>query len=116
MPTTEFYAQPRQVDDVLLAFPATLGDLLPPEELIPADYSNRRAWLRFQHDWFVGALPADCEMHAADGIDAEVAGRHLSAIQRSFESKHQHKAAAVAWLASRWFTRITAPDDAYSCP
>lgn len=96
----DVYAQPKRVADVLLAFPATLGDLLPPLDEIPADYPHRQDWLRFQHHWFTGTLPPDSEMFPAKGIDAETAGRHLTAIQRSFEPNHQHKTAAVAWLAT----------------
>lgn len=113
---TDAYAKPHVVDDVLLAFPAVLGDLLPPLEEIPDDYPNRREWLDFQHRWFVGTLPMDAEMQPAEGIDAEVAGRHLATIQGSFAPKHEHKMAAVAWLASRWFARVTTPDGSYRCP
>ncbi|ORB77461.1 hypothetical protein [Mycobacterium timonense] len=113
---TDAYAQPQEVDDVLLAFPARLGELLPPSEVIPADYPHRHEWLRFQSMWFAGTLPADCQLEALEGVDAAVAGRHLEAIQQSFEPKHEHKADAVAWLASRWFLRASTPDSSYSCP
>ncbi|GAB1816077.1 hypothetical protein [Mycobacterium sp. MUNTM1] len=112
----DLYARPQVVDDVLLAFPAVLGSLLPPFEAIPADYPHFREWLEFQNKWFAGKLPTDCEMQPAEGIDAETAGRHLTAIQKSFEPKHEHKMAAVAWLASRWFVHVGTPDGSYSCP
>ncbi|MBU8820874.1 hypothetical protein KL864_33965 [Mycolicibacterium goodii] len=104
------------IDDVLLAFPAVLGDLLPPLEDIPAQYPDREHWLEFQHKWFAGSLPAEIEAEPADGIDVQAAARHLAAIQRSFEPKHEHKMAAVAWLASRWFKRVGTPDGSYTCP
>lgn len=110
------YAAPQAVGDVLLAFPAVLGGLLPPFEAIPAVYPYRREWLEFQHKWFTGTLPADSEIEPADGVDAVTASRHLMAIQRSFEPSHEHKMAAVAWLASRWFVRVSTPDDSYCCP
>lgn len=112
----DLYGRPQVVDDVTLAFPAVLGSLLPPMEEIPADYPHCREWLEFQHKWFAGTLPSEAEMEPAEGIDAEVAGRHLAAIQRSFEPKHEHKMAAVAWLASRWFVRVGTPDGTYRCP
>ena len=110
------YSRPQAVDDVLLAFPATLGTLLPPIESIPVDYPYSQEWLRFQQKWFAGTLPPDTEMEPADGIDATAAGRHLTAIQRSFEPKHEHKIVAVAWLASRWFVRVSTPDGSYTVP
>lgn len=112
----DVYARPQAVDDLLLAFPATLGALLPPLEEIPQEYPHRQDWLRFQHLWFTGTLPPNSEMIPAKGIDAETAGRHLTAIQRSFEPKHEHKMASVAWLASRWFVRVSTPDGSYRCP
>lgn len=33
----DLYALPQRVDDVMLAFPAGLGALLPPLEVIPAE-------------------------------------------------------------------------------
>lgn len=113
---TDLYAQPQQVEDVMLAFPAVLGGLLPPLEAIPANYPNREEWLGFQHKWFGGALPPDSEIQPAAGVDADTAWRHLTAIQRSFEPKHEHKMAAVAWLASRWFVHVSTPDGSYRCP
>lgn len=41
-----------------------------------------------------------------DGIDGDTAVRHLRAIQGSFAPKHEHKMEAVAYLASRWFTKV----------
>lgn len=114
--TSDLYARPQQVDDLTLAFPAVLGDLLPPLEVIPDDYPHRREWLDFQGKWFAGTLPSGSAMEPAEGIDPATAGRHLGAIQRSFEPKHEHKMAAVAWLASRWFVRVSTPDGSYSCP
>lgn len=113
---TDFYALPQQVDDVMLAFSAGLGDLLPPLEVIPVEYPHRQEWLAFQHKWFAGSLPPDLEMVPSAGVDAQRAGRHLTVLQRSYEPKHEHKMAAVAWLASRWFVRVTTPDGSYSCP
>lgn len=114
--TTDLYAKPHPVDELRLAFPADLGELLPPLEVIPDQYPNRQDWLNFQGRWFAGLLPPDAEIEPADGIDAVTAGRHLRVIQGSFEPKHEHKMAAVAWLASRWFVRISTPDGSYICP
>lgn len=37
---TDSYAEPHEVTDLMLAFPADLGDLLPPFDAIPATYAN----------------------------------------------------------------------------
>jgi len=42
-----------------------------------------------------------------EGIDVNMALRHLHAIQGSFEPKHEYKEAAVAYLASLWFETPT---------
>lgn len=116
MVLADLYALPHEVTDLELAYGACLGDLLPPLEIIPASYPNQQEWLLFQHKLFTGTLPGGCIVDTADGIDPVKAGRHIMAIQRSFEPKHVHKMAAVAWLASRWFTRVWDPDGSYACP
>ena len=52
------------------------------------------------NEWFFRGLPKFPEARA--GIDENEAIRHLSAILKSFQPSHEHKEAAVAWLASRW--------------
>ena len=76
--------------------------LMPPYGSIPAEFkSTGNAWSRWQADWFYSGLK---EIPTAkDGINAKKAMAHLAAIQRSWEPKHEHKAAAVAYLASLWF-------------
>lgn len=110
------YSAPHDVDDLTLAFPARLGSLIPPMDCIPAAYPNQRNWQDFQHRWFSGTLPSDCAVHPAAGIDVRAAIRHLSAIQGSFEPKHEHKVAAVGWLASRWLSCIVGNGGHYTCP
>lgn len=105
------YARPHEVDQLTLAFPANLGALLPATDAIPPDYRNRRQWESFARKWFAGTLPEGVHMHATEGIDARAAGRHLTAVLRSYEPKHEHKIAGVAWLASRWFDKVTLPID-----
>ena len=100
-----FYDQPHVVSDVLIAFPGELGDLLPDEKIIPEEYRGRMTgdpWVDWQAEWFFKGLKQ--APIPTDGVDRDLAMRHLSCIQRSFEPSHEHKAAAVAWLASRWFS------------
>jgi hypothetical protein len=102
---TKGYAEPHEVSDVLLSFPGRLGDLLPPMSAIPKEYEGRRAWVKFQEDWFYSGLKSFPE--AKEGINQREAMHHLKAIQGSFEPKHEHKTAAVAWLASLWLKKPT---------
>ena len=73
-------------------------DALPPED--------KEKWLAFQSRWFFRGLPETTSLDLKDGIDGKLAIRHLGAIQGSFAPKHEHKMAAVAYLASLWFNDV----------
>jgi hypothetical protein len=110
-PSGKGWGVPRPVDDVTLAFPASvMSALMPPYDVCVAGLAELpdggEQWRQFQRDWFYNGLPDTTQFWAVEGVDAEMAFRHLSAVQRSFEPKHQHKEAAVAYLASRWLTKI----------
>lgn len=88
-----------------LAFPARGADpeFLPPFDLIPAAFESRADWDLFHRTWFHRGLPETVELYPRDGVDPEHAWNHLRVVQGSFASKHEHKMAALSWLASRWF-------------
>lgn len=100
------------ITKVDLAFPArgASPELLPRYNTIPDEFKLDRvndentSWISFQSLWFSRGLPETLEMYPREGIDAKQAFEHLSVLQGSFGSKHEHKMAAVAWLASRWFS------------
>ncbi len=100
---------PTDVDDIMLAFPAgVVSNLMPPMDEIPSEFRNHSmsGWNRWQAEWFFNGLK---ELPVAkDGVDQHLAIRHLKAIQGSFEPKHEHKEAAVAYLASLWFVAPSA--------
>lgn len=99
-------SEPTPITDVELAFPARVKHLMPPMLQIPAEFRNGRSpWCRLASDWFAHGL-RDPAFHMTPGIDGNNATRQLSAILRSFEPKHEHKEAAVAYLASLWFVRV----------
>lgn len=113
-----------------------IGKLLPEWDEIPKDFQEEREaaapWIKFVRTWFFegldkmeGVRPSDAlidSIHAkakADGVEEDVsklipmvqeqidkAFKHLGAIQGSFEPKHEHKEAGVAWLASLWFDEV----------
>lgn len=109
---------PVKVSDAMTAFPARVLPLMPPWEAVPDEFKDDslssavgRKWRQFQTTWFFSGL-AGVEFGRVEGIDAEMALRHLQCIQGSFEPKHEHKKAAVAYLASLWFTDYSLPEKA----
>jgi hypothetical protein len=88
-----------------LAFPARGADpeFLPPVDRVPSDFEGKAAWDEFHRTWFHRGLPATVELDVRDGIDPERAWNHLRVVQGCYDSKHEHKMAALAWLSSRWF-------------
>lgn len=104
------WTKPKEVDDVHLAFPVNIDEWLPSWDEIPEDFreglsDQAHKWRKFQGDWFFGGL-MDVEVDLKEGIDEKTAWRHLGTIQGSYDPKHEHKVAAVAWLASLWFNDI----------
>lgn len=101
------WGTPQAVDDVLIAFPAKIEHLLPEKDLCETELAalsdGGARWLQFQTDWFSRGLPAQMRVTPRAGVGVETAFRHLAAIQRSYQLPHEHKVAAVAYLASRWF-------------
>lgn len=87
--------------------------LLPPYEEIPEDFRRERGeskkWHAIQSRWFFSGLPGNTEFKEKPGIDVNAALMHLGAIQGSFDPKHEHKQAAVAWLMSLWFDDVILP-------
>lgn len=102
---------PKPVSDLELAFPAgrIMSDLMPAMADIPEDFrrdrGNAREWVRFQQQWFFRGLKT-VDIVAKPGIDRSAAIRHLAAIQGSYEPQHEHKEAAVAYLASLWLEPV----------
>lgn len=95
--------KPKVISDVELAFPAHIvGTYLPAWETIPSEFRERGGpWCRIAQRMFSGDL--DIAVTVREGIDMQLAARHLGACLRSFEPKHEHKIAGVAYLMSLWF-------------
>lgn len=103
------FSKPKNINDATLAFPAkVVGELLPLWDEIPNEFKRYRAnvWVETQIDWFFKGLPKNVKFYPKEGINPEVAFKHLLACQRSFEPKHEHKEAGVAYLMSLWFDKI----------
>jgi hypothetical protein len=81
-----------------------MRELLPPYESIPKEFRNNRTeWNRLFSDWFYRGL-SSLELEPKEGIDKHAALAHIRAVMSSFEPKHEHKEAGVAFLLSQWFT------------
>lgn len=97
------WSKPIPVSDVMLAFPAIVtGKLLPPVEDIPKEFINGNRWTELVNRHFAG-LPVTASLSCKDGVDYTAALRQVSACMASFEPKHEHKIAGVAYLMSLFF-------------
>lgn len=99
------------VDDVTLAFPANVvrSGLLPAMEIIPEEFKRNRpnewATLFSQLFYTGGVAGKDLYLYPKAGVDHRAAWRQVRACMGSYEPKHEHKEAGVAFMLSEWFTR-----------
>lgn len=105
-PLNDGFDQPSVIDDVLYAFPGHLDRLMPATEAIPREFFATNDWTIFVNRWFFQGWPETLNLYERPDVDAMAAYRHLHTILRSFEPKHEHKIAAVAWLMSRWYAAV----------
>lgn len=103
--------EPQDIDDATRAFPANVRHLYPDGADIPDDYmyrgSGSNPWVRLIMTMFYHGLPAGTQFHPKKGIDAEKAYRHIHAMMRTFETPHEFKMAACAYLLDEWFEDVT---------
>lgn len=106
--TPDLLYLPIEVDTLECIFGATdISKLLPPYRSIPKDFrEGRNKWSTLVSTWFFCGLK-DAVWKPVPGIDENKALRHLKAIMSSFEPKHEHKEAGVAYLLSLWFEDVT---------
>jgi hypothetical protein len=110
-----------EMSDVDLAFGAAsrIESILPPADKIPVgfladtvmddkhnviDNDAERKWRDLFSGLFYGTIDATkVAFIPREGIDPEMAWRHIRAIMGSFAPKHEYKIAAVAYLLSLWY-------------
>lgn len=100
------FEKPMEVSDVDTIFPGNIKNLMPSYEDIPEefkDFNSNNYFVKFQQKWFFNGVKEEDFPIVKKGIDKIKAARHLCAIQRSWQCKHEHKVAAVAYLMSIWF-------------
>jgi hypothetical protein len=101
------WSTPKPVQDLELAFGGNMKELLPAISEIPQEfYRDKTSWNHFVDKWFFNGLPSETVFQCKNGVDGNMAIRHLRAIMCSFEPKHEHKTGGVAWLASLWFDDV----------
>jgi hypothetical protein len=107
------FDQPTDVPAVALAFGGDMSILMPDYATVPEDFKRWRGqgaaapWCEFVTDWFFKGVQL-ARLTPRTDVDPKTAINHAKAIMASWEPKHEHKEAAVAWLLSRWFEAVTA--------
>lgn len=92
---------PQSVTTLDLAFGGDMKKLMPKN--VPPEFMNGQTQgNKFFSDMFYCGLK-NAKLIPQDGIDAREAVAHIRAIAGSFDPKHEHKEAAVAYLFSIWF-------------
>lgn len=97
----------KEVSDVDLAFPTSVKNMIPLYEDIPEEFkSMNNKWSRIVSYWFFNGLSKNVEFHPKEGVDPEKAFNHIIYVMKSWEPKHEHKTAGVAFLLNEWFEDV----------
>lgn len=97
----ETWNKPKEVSQVEMAFPANVRHLMPTYEELQKVKVDKK-WHDLFNQWFFRGLKS-LEIEPKEGIDKQMALRHIKAVMGSFEPKHEHKQAGVAFLMSQFF-------------
>jgi len=80
-----------------------IAQYTPAYSSIPDEYKHGyTVWNKLFNDWFFKGIQ-HLKLTPKDGVNKLEATTHIAAIMRSWELKHEHKEAAVAYLLSQWF-------------
>lgn len=97
------FDQPMDIDAATAAFPGSVRNLMPPFSEL-REYDNGRKWgNRLFSDWFYSGIESLDGLIPKEGIDKAKALRHIRTVMGSWEPKHEHKEAAVAFFFDKWF-------------
>lgn len=98
--------EPKEVSDVMLTFPANVcEEHLPPMSEIPGvfkDHWGHPTVTLVENLAYGNFRGAQVSFRPREGLDPETVWRHILACLRSFEPKHEHKIAGVAYLVDEW--------------
>lgn len=100
----------KELNPLEVAFGASrTAELMPAYSAIPAEFKDFNCptkWNRVVSAWFFEGLK-NAKWKPKAGVDTRKALLHIKAILGSFEPKHEHKEAGVAYLLSEWFEDVT---------
>jgi hypothetical protein len=82
------------------------------DEIPKQFFQDQNAWNKWATKWFFRGLREEDMPTPKEGISLDVALKHLTCILSTLHPKHEHKEAAVAYLASLWFVEPTASNQA----
>jgi hypothetical protein len=92
-----------------MGFAGNVEKLMPKFEDIPEQFKrNGNKWVDLVSHWFYKGLKG-ATFSPKEGIDQQLALKHVAAIMRSWEPKHEHKEAACAYLMSEFFNDVKYP-------
>lgn len=104
--------KPKPISTLESVFPTATDGYLPAMKDIPQEFKDGRTeWNKLFSRWFYRGLPKETEFVPKDGIDPKEALRHIKYCMGSWEPKHEHKEAGVAYLLSLWFDKVNAPTE-----
>lgn len=101
------WVEPWPMHDLDLAFPARGMDYAPTAEhcssaLEELPVMEKEKYLQFANYFFFGRPPIQ-QVMLREGIDGDMAFRHLMVVAGCYAFKHEHKLEALAVLAGMWF-------------
>lgn len=101
----------REVTGAQLVFSTSVEGFIPPYEQLPQEFksygSKNVCWeIRLFTDWFYRGVKY-LVLVPREGVDKEKALRHVRYVMGSWEPKHEHKTAGVAFLLREWFSSGT---------
>lgn len=95
-----------KLDGIEVAFgPRRCLDIMPTYEECRKTRANWQKYETLVSDWFYLGL-ASFDATPRDGVNKDAAIRHIKSVLGSFEPKHEHKEAAVAYLIHEWFSDV----------
>lgn len=110
--------KPKEVSQLDMAFGAAggLAKYLPAWKDIPDWFTHHgRTWAnKLISTWFFDGLNPSI-LVPKEGIDKNLALRHLKTCMGSFEPKHKHKEAGCAYLMSLWFHEPKGVEGSEAC-
>jgi len=106
VPVSPWRERIAQIRDEEVAFGTTR--FLPAYEDIPVEFKrqNGTIWNTLFSLWFFGGLKT-LQLTPKEGVDVNLAMRCIGAHMRSWESRHEHKEAGVAYMMSCLFENAT---------